>query len=121
MAEKTLNTRIQQKHDIEANWLKATNFIPKAGEIIVYDADAAHPFPRIKIGDDETVVSELPFITSQPDWEAQENEEGYIKNKPKVETEDDALEMLFELGIIDPATDEENNIFTNENGDILAI
>lgn len=121
MAEKTLNTRIQQKHDIEANWLKATNFIPKAGEIIVYDADAAHPFPRIKIGDEKTLVNELPFATSQPDWEAQENEEGYIKNKPKVETEDDAMDMLAEMGILDPVTDEEDNILTDENGNILTI
>jgi hypothetical protein len=87
----------------------------------VYDADATHPFPRIKIGDGETLINELPFATSQADWEAEENEEGYIKNKPKVETEDDALEMLIELGIINPMTDEENNIFTDENGDILAI
>ena len=37
--EKNINSRIQQKHDIEANWLKAINFVPKAGEIIVYDID----------------------------------------------------------------------------------
>ena len=38
MSEKTLNNiRIVHKHDIEANWLKAENFIPKQGEIIIYD------------------------------------------------------------------------------------
>lgn len=62
MAEKTLNTRIQQKHDIEANWLKAVNFIPKQGEIIVYDIDEAHDYERIKMGDGITNVNALPFI-----------------------------------------------------------
>lgn len=58
----TLNTRIQHKHDTEANWLKATAFIPKLGEIIVYDKDDNYNFPRIKIGNGVTVVSSLPFV-----------------------------------------------------------
>ena len=58
MAEKTLNGRIIQKHDTEANWLKATNFKPKAGEVIIYDADENYSYPRIKIGDGNTLVNE---------------------------------------------------------------
>ena len=61
MTEKVLNTRTQQKHDIEANWNKATNFIPKAGEIIIYDPDATYAVARQKVGDGTTKVSELPF------------------------------------------------------------
>lgn len=61
MAEKKLNTRIIHKHDTEANWLKATNFIPKQGEIIIYDIDNNYSYERIKIGDGETLVSNLPF------------------------------------------------------------
>lgn len=61
MSEKTLKSRIVHKHDIEANWLKATNFIPKQGEIIVYDVDANYNYERMKIGDGKTVVSSLPF------------------------------------------------------------
>ena len=63
MANKTMKTRIVNKHDVEANWAKAVNFIPKAGEVIIYDVDASHPIPRIKVGDGETVVSSLPFAT----------------------------------------------------------
>ena len=33
----TLKTRVKHKHDIPANWEKAVNFIPLAGEIIIYD------------------------------------------------------------------------------------
>ena len=54
------NTRIQLKHDTETNWNKAVNFIPKAGEMIIYDADGTNPV-RIKIGDGITGVNSLPF------------------------------------------------------------
>ena len=77
---KTIKTRIAQKHDIEANWLKAKNFKPLAGELIIYDAETSSndrprddqdnllrleviDYPRIKVGDGEHVVSELPFIS----------------------------------------------------------
>lgn len=60
---KTFKTRIIQKHDIEANWQKATNFIPKKGEIIVYDIDSNHNYERIKIGDGEHIPNNLPFVT----------------------------------------------------------
>ena len=62
MAEKRLNARIQQKFDTEENWNKATAFIPKAGEIIVYDADATHSEMRFKCGDGTTIVTNLPFL-----------------------------------------------------------
>ena len=62
MAEKTLNTRIQMKTDTEANWNKATNFIPKNGEIIIYATDTTHSYQRVKVGDGKTLVNNLPFI-----------------------------------------------------------
>ena len=62
MAEKVLNSRIQQKHDIEANWLKATNFVPKVGEIIVYDPDENYNYSRIKTGDGISNINILSFI-----------------------------------------------------------
>lgn len=61
--EKTMKARVQHKHDIEANWLKATNFTPLASEIIVYDPDENYDYPRIKIGDGETNINALPFVT----------------------------------------------------------
>ena len=65
MADKELKTRIYHKHDTEANWNKATNFIPKAGEIIIYDADQNYSYPRIKIGDGLTAIINLKFIDSE--------------------------------------------------------
>lgn len=62
MAEKRLNTRIIHKHETEANWLLATNFIPMQGEIIIYDIDSTHTYERVKVGDGKTLVSALPFV-----------------------------------------------------------
>ena len=64
MSEKTINSRIIHKHDVEANWLKAVNFIPRQGEIIVYDIDDTYTYERFKIGDGKTLVSTLPFAGS---------------------------------------------------------
>ena len=59
--EKQLVGRIIHKHDIEENWNKATGFIPKQGEIIVYDIDDNYTYERFKIGDGNTTVVNLPF------------------------------------------------------------
>lgn len=97
MTEKNINSRIIHKHDIEANWIKATNFIPLAGELIIYDADEAYINPRVKIGDGVTLVNDLPFadesliakiedlkteLSSQADWnQNDENALDYVKNR----------------------------------------
>lgn len=66
----TIKTRIQLKSDTEANWNKAgpkdgsLGFVPLLGELIVYTADATHPFSRLKVGDGVTNVVSLPFIDS---------------------------------------------------------
>lgn len=66
MATKNVNkTRLLMKHDIEANWLKAENFIPLEGEIVVYDADETHSRPRMKIGDGTTKVGALSFVSPE--------------------------------------------------------
>ena len=59
---KTLKTRIAQKHDIEANWLLATNFTPMNGEIIIYDEDDNYDYKRIKIGNGTDNVNDLDFL-----------------------------------------------------------
>jgi hypothetical protein len=62
---KNIKTRIQNKHDIEANWLQAENFKPLAGEIIIYDPDSTHSSARVKIGDGNTLVNNLPFAVEK--------------------------------------------------------
>ena len=58
---KEIASRIYLKHDVEKNWNKATTFIPQKGEIIVYDSDSSHNLPRIKIGNGDQTISNLPF------------------------------------------------------------
>ena len=58
--EKLINSRVQLKIDSDDNWAKATTFIPKDGEPIIYRTD--NEIVRIKIGDGSTMVNDLPFI-----------------------------------------------------------
>ena len=61
MAEKSLQARIQNKCDLTANWEKATNFVPKKGEIIIYSDGGGVGIPKMKVGDGATKVGSLKF------------------------------------------------------------
>jgi len=62
MPEKIVLGRIQHKHDTEVNWEKAVNFVPRTGELIVYDRDENYSKQRLKIGDGTTNVNLLSFV-----------------------------------------------------------
>lgn len=57
--EQILNSRLQLKTDTPENWAKATGFIPKKGEPIIYQDGKSS---QLKIGDGSTVVTSLPFV-----------------------------------------------------------
>lgn len=63
--EKQIKSRIINKHDVEANWDKAVNFIPEKGEIIVYDIDSNYSYERFKLGDGVTTAINLPFYLEE--------------------------------------------------------
>ena len=88
-APRNLKTRIQHKNDLEYYWLKATNFIPLKGELIIYDREVdttgatlttvidgktvtllpegrttPYTYARVKIGDGVRTVGQLEFIDS---------------------------------------------------------
>lgn len=65
MAEKSLQARIQNKCDTTANWAKATNFVPKKGEIIVYSDGGGTGIPKMKVGDGTTKVGSLKFADEE--------------------------------------------------------
>ncbi len=56
-----LNARTIHLHDTEDRWNMTTNFIPKQGEVIVYDVDGNYSYERFKIGDGKTDIKDLPF------------------------------------------------------------
>lgn len=68
--EKTLKTRVVLKHDTEANWKTAGEaanpFVPKKGEVIIYDPDGNYVHSRQKIGDGKTRINDLPFSSVDP-------------------------------------------------------
>jgi hypothetical protein len=159
MAEKILNSRIINKHDTEANWLKATGFTPKQGELIVYDIDENYNYERIKIGDGVQNVNDLPFVddalrrenldqinnigtkvndvsalvgdtsvsdqideallNSQANWDQTDSTKpDYIKNKPD---ENDALELVSEMGLAEPVFAEDGSVYTDKNGVLYTL
>ena len=65
MSSRIINSRIQNKHDIEQNWNEAINFIPKQGEIIIYDIDDNYSYERLKIGDGIQTVNNLKFLPTK--------------------------------------------------------
>lgn len=91
MSEKNIKSRIIHKHDLESNWILATNFTPKQGELIIYDIDDNHSYERFKIGDGKTNVNLLPFTedilkTYTDDAVAQKSQVQVIKTKEEEET-----------------------------------
>lgn len=56
-----LNWRIIHTHDKQANWDACENFIPEAGEVIIYDVDENYSYERFKVGDGITSIQKLPF------------------------------------------------------------
>ena len=64
MADRNITCTLISRHDSETNWVLAKDFIPRQGEIVIYDADQLHNYERIKVGDGKTVVGDLPFVNS---------------------------------------------------------
>lgn len=64
MSTKEINARVLLKYDTAENWAQAT-FTPKRGEMIIYAPDEEKNIPvRYKIGDGETPIYDLPFVTT---------------------------------------------------------
>lgn len=67
--EKIFNSRIVMKHDTTSNWNANPMFIPKQGEVIVYEDYITREFngrivnvPNFKIGDGLAYCIDLPWV-----------------------------------------------------------
>lgn len=68
------------------------------------------------------VESELPQNSVQSDWS--QNDEAaadYIKNKPLIATNDDAMDLLAEIGIIEPITNSNGEILISASNEIYSL
>ena len=60
--------------------------------------------------------------SSQPDWsQTDEAAADYIKNKPLIATNDDAMDLLAEIGIITPITNSNGEILTSSSNEIYSL
>lgn len=56
-----MKARMSQLHKTEAEWLQLKDWKPEIGELIVYDPDENYNYSRIKVGDGQKTLHELPF------------------------------------------------------------
>lgn len=56
-----MKARVSQLHKTAAEWLKYSDWIPEAGELVVYDPDENFKYSRVKVGDGKTKLSLLSF------------------------------------------------------------
>ena len=92
-----VKAHVVNKHDIEANWNKAVNFIPKAGEIIVYEVDDNHDGPRFKVGNGKDTITNLPFSASKYKYitEDVENDTVTIAAKTQITGENAYIKIVL--------------------------
>ncbi len=62
MDRRVLKGQVTHSHAPESTWIRALNFVPAKGELIVYEPDSRHKESRIKMGDGETLLNDLPFL-----------------------------------------------------------
>ena len=59
-----MKARVSNLFNTAAEWNKL-NFIPMAGEFVVYAPDETCAYARIKVGNGISTLSELPFFTDE--------------------------------------------------------
>jgi len=57
-----MKARVSHLYRTEAEWSKLPNFVPLRGEFIVFAPDDQHSYARMKIGDGNTLLVNLPFF-----------------------------------------------------------
>lgn len=57
-----MKARVSQLHKTAAEWAKFANWVPEAGEFVIYDPDSTIKYARIKVGDGKRKLSELEFF-----------------------------------------------------------
>lgn len=85
---KQIKGKIIFKHQTQYEWEESNNggpaqYIPDVGEMIIYDPDDSIPYARIKFGDGEKIVKDLPFFLDIEDLEFAtiENVEDIVQEK----------------------------------------
>lgn len=103
--EKYVSARVINKHALESDWINS-DFVPLVDELIIYDIDENHSYPRLKIGDGVTSINQLPFMMNAPIFVGTSEEynsaeqAGCIKEGTIVYITDDEIEDEADLSTI---------------------
>ena len=57
-----MKARVSHLHKTAAEWNKYRDWVPEAGEFVIYDPDSETSYARIKVGDGKRKLSELEFF-----------------------------------------------------------
>lgn len=60
-----MKARISNLHKTEFEWSVTPDWVPNAGEFVIYDPDETHSYARLKVGDGEHTLAALPFIVEK--------------------------------------------------------
>lgn len=57
-----MKARVSQLHKTEAEWTKYADWVPAAGEFVVFDPDSTFNYARVKLGDGKKPLKDLSFF-----------------------------------------------------------
>jgi hypothetical protein len=57
-----MKARVSHLHKTAVEWAKYKDWVPEAGEFIIYDPDERYSYARVKVGDGKRTLSELDFF-----------------------------------------------------------
>ena len=121
----TINGRIIQKHDTEDSWKLAKYFMPKKGEIIIYDmydknGNKVASRVRHKIGDGIHYVNDLPFIdTTYISIVDNQDGTGTVLDDTDISTE--SMDELLESGLVFIKLYPDISYYPDETHELLSL
>jgi Tfp pilus assembly protein FimT len=99
------------------NWTNEYNCLIKNEKVVTEQVR------ELILGD--TAVSEqigTAIESSKADWnQADETAADYIKNKPEIATDEDIMDLLSEIGAVEPVTTSDGSVLTNSTGEIYTL
>lgn len=104
---------VKQAYDL------ANNALPKSGGTMTGDLTLrGDPTSNLHAATKQYVDNAIPE-QKQSDWsQTDETAVDFIKNKP---SEKSALELIVEMGLVEPAAAEDGSIYTDENGAMYSL
>ena len=96
--------------------------VDKYPDVITYLLADMGNLADLTTEDKSSLVAAINEAAAQPDWNQNDNTKpDYIKNRPLIATNDDATDLLAEIGIITPITNSNGEILTSSSNEIYSL